>query len=88
MSLVVPCTGCPAKLSAPESAAGKQLRCPKCKAVVPVPAFVPAEEVPVVEATIAAVPRKAVRPASVNEEEDERPKKKPRRTYDEDDRPR
>lgn len=56
MSLVVPCTGCPAKLSAPESAAGKQIRCPKCKAVVTVPALVPAEEVPVVDAKVAAPP--------------------------------
>lgn len=56
MSLVVPCTGCPAKLSAPESAAGKQIRCPKCKAVVTVPALVPAEEVPVVDAKVTAPP--------------------------------
>ncbi|AWM40794.1 hypothetical protein GobsT_06590 [Gemmata obscuriglobus] len=61
MSLVVPCPGCPAQLSAPESAAGKQIRCPKCKAVATVPAFLPVEEVPVVEAKVAApVPKPKV----------------------------
>ena len=56
MPLVVPCPGCPAKLSAPESAAGKRIRCPKCKAVVTVPAFIPAEEVSVIEAKVASPP--------------------------------
>lgn len=64
MPLTVPCTGCPTKLSAPESAAGKQIRCPKCKAVVTVPALVAAEEVPVVEAKVAPPPAPAPAPKS------------------------
>lgn len=52
-SLVVPCQ-CGTKLAAPESAVGKQIRCPKCGALTTVPAMLPAEEVPVVEAKVAA----------------------------------
>lgn len=50
-SLVVPCQ-CGTKLAAPESAVGKQIRCPKCGALTTVPALVPAEEVPVVDAKV------------------------------------
>ncbi|WP_204249678.1 hypothetical protein [Gemmata sp. SH-PL17] len=67
--------GCPAKLSAPETAAGKQIRCPKCGAVATVPALVQAEEVPVVDGTLAPPPPKP-RPKPVlvdDDDDDERP---------------
>ncbi len=38
MSIQVLCTGCQAKLKAPDTAAGKKTRCPKCQTVVSVPA--------------------------------------------------
>jgi hypothetical protein len=82
MPIVVACPGCPTKLSAPESAAGKQVRCPKCGAAAPVPAFVPAEEVPVVDATPVPPKRK---PARAEDDEDERPVKAKRRDDDDDD---
>lgn len=82
MSLVVPCTACPAQLSAPEGAEGKQIWCPRCGTVVDVPAPVEAEEVPVVDAKPARVRPK---PVVVDEDED-RPrakKKRPREAEDE-----
>jgi hypothetical protein len=53
MPIIVACPKCAAKLSAPDNAAGKQVRCPKpgCGATADVPAFLPAEEVAVVDAT-------------------------------------
>lgn len=52
MPIVVTCPKCPTKLSAPDNAAGKAVRCPKCGAAAPVPALIPAEEVPVVDAAL------------------------------------
>lgn len=43
MPIVVTCPSCPTKLSAPDGAAGKQVRCPKCGAAAPVPALIAAE---------------------------------------------
>jgi hypothetical protein len=84
MPIVVKCPKCPTKLSAPDTAAGKQLRCPKCGALADVPTFVPAEEVPVVDA--APVPTKPKpKPVQAEEVEEERPRKKPRRNEDDED---
>ena len=91
MPIVVTCPKCPTKLSAPDTAAGKAVRCPKCGAAAPVPNLLPAEEMPVVEATV--VPPKA-RPKPVVADagdDDDRPRKKSRRDEedaDDDDRPR
>ena len=88
MPVIVPCPKCQAKLSAPENAAGKQIRCPKCGTVTEVPTFVAAEEVPVVDAAIAK-PRPKVVPAVVEEDEPPPPKRRAERDEeDEDDRPR
>lgn len=38
MPIQVICTGCQAKLKAPDTAAGKKTRCPKCQTIVSVPA--------------------------------------------------
>lgn len=89
MPIVVPCPGCPAKLSAPESAAGKKIRCPKCGAVAPVPALIAAEEVPVVEAKVSAPAKPRVKPVVADDDEDDPPRKKAKPRDDEDDdRPR
>src|SRR5262245_573771 len=96
MPIIISCPGCPTKLSAPDGAAGKHVRCPKCGAITPVPAFIPVEEVPVVEAAIAPQkpkpkPFKAdedeepPRKKKPQEDEEERPRKKKRRAYDDDD---
>ena len=86
MPLVVLCTACPAKLSAPESAVGKQIRCPKCGAVVDVPALVAAEEVPVEDAKPAPVrPKPVVDDDEEEDTEETRPRK--RRDRDAEDEP-
>ncbi len=90
MAIVVPCPGCPTKLSAPDTAAGKQIRCPKCGTTAPVPALIPAEEVPVVNAAIVP-PKPKPKPVVADDDEDDRPRKKKRDDDDDDeddDRPR
>jgi hypothetical protein len=87
MPIVVTCPGCPTKLSAPDSAAGKQIRCPKCGAVAPVPNLIPAEEVPVVEAKVTP-PKPKPKPVEAEAVEEERPRKRvSRRDEDDDDKP-
>src|SRR3954469_3996928 len=61
MPIVVSCPGCPTKLSAPDTAAGKQVRCPKCGAAAPVPDLIPSEQI--VDATPA--PKAKPKPAAV-----------------------
>jgi len=89
MPIIVACPKCATNLSAPDAAAGKMVKCPKpgCGAVTPVPAFLAAEEVAVVDAEAAPKPR-PVR-ARADDDEDDRPRSKRRRQDDdEDDRPR
>src|SRR6266508_797753 len=87
MPIVVTCPGCPTKLSAPDNAAGKQIRCPKCGAVAPVPDLIPAEEVPVVEATVAPAKPKS-KPVQAEAADDDLPRKKAaRRDEDDEDEP-
>ena len=102
MPILVECPACGTKLSAPDSGAGKKVRCPKvgCGTLVPVP--MPFEEAPV-DAELVPPPKPArVKAAAVEDEdrprkrgrdddEDERPRHKRRRDEDdddEDDRPR
>lgn len=42
MPIAVQCPGCNAKLNAPDAAAGKRLKCPKCAGAITVPALAPA----------------------------------------------
>ena len=92
MPILVVCPGCGTKLNAPDSGAGKKVRCPKpgCGTLVPVPDLLPVEEVPVVDAEPLPPPKPSpVRAASVDDDEDDdddRPSK--RRRDDDDDRPR
>jgi hypothetical protein len=89
MPVIVPCPKCPAKLSAPESASGKQIRCPKCGTVAEVPTFVAAEEVPVVDAALAQPkprPKPVVR-AEVEDDEAPPPKRRAERDEDDEDDP-
>ena len=56
MPLSVKCPACQAKLSAPDSAAGKRVKCPKCQAAIAVPATAPAQ------AAAATIPKPAALP--------------------------
>jgi hypothetical protein len=93
MPILVTCPGCSAKLNAPDSAVGKNVKCPKpnCGTIVPVPApkvQQPAFEVVEDEPPPAPPPKSKPRLiAAVEVEEDEPPRKKARRD-DDDDRPR
>jgi hypothetical protein len=100
MPIEVSCTNCSALLRAPDAAAGKKIKCPKCETIVPVPAAggeaatikptpstaPPPMPVPVLPAAPpqAVVP---VGPAPSRRDDEDRPP--PRRRYEEDDdRPR
>ena len=101
MPVSVVCPGCSAKLNAPDAAAGKRVKCPKCQQPIAVPAAVADFEV--VEAEPAPPPKKpAPKPAAKpqvktdvvldDDEEDEKPAKKRAKAVveedDEDERPR
>jgi hypothetical protein len=88
MPILVVCPKCETKLSAPDSGAGKHVRCPKfgCGTLVPVPAFVPAEPVEVVDAE--EVPRKPKPVMATAADDEASPRRKRRDEDDDDDRPR
>src|SRR3954452_167723 len=89
MPLTVVCSSCRSRLSVPDRVAGKKVKCPKCQAMVPVPAPEVLEEVEELE-EVAERPKaaiKAVRPASAqtggarrpmrdDDEEEDRPRKR------------
>lgn len=95
MPLQVTCSGCQATLAAPDTAAGKAVRCPKCQAVVRVPA--PAGSAPPAGASITSgangpPPRKPAapepEPVEILPEEDDGPSHNGRTEEDDEDRPR
>src|SRR5262245_29908811 len=71
MPIALTCPSCSARLNAPDTAAGKRIKCPKCQAVCPVPPAAPAFEV--VED---AAPARAL-PAAEAAAEDELPRRRP-----------
>jgi hypothetical protein len=73
MPIIVVCPGCGTKLNAPDTAAGKRVRCPKpdCGTAVAVPA--PVAEFEAVDEQTPAKPKKAV--AEVDEDTPKKPKK-------------
>jgi hypothetical protein len=86
MSITVTCPGCSAKLNAPDSAAGKKVKCPKpgCGTVIPVPAPMALEP----DFEEAEEPKPKAKPKPVKaavEDDDEPPRKKRPRDEDEDD---
>ncbi|MBP3957716.1 hypothetical protein J8F10_20895 [Gemmata sp. G18] len=104
MPIPVTCPGCSARMNAPDAAAGKKVKCPKCQKVLAVPELVvdaPAFEVvedeptqPVKKPAPRPVAKPQVKADVVVDEDDEdevRPAKKRARAVvedDEDDRPR
>jgi hypothetical protein len=96
MPIAVVCAKCSAKLNAPDSAAGKRVKCPKCQNAMLVPEALPAEpEFEVVEEEPKPAKKPAVKPrvqaaVEIDDEEDEAPRKKRRPADDDvedDDRP-
>jgi hypothetical protein len=87
MPIDIQCSNCSTTLRAPDTAAGKKVKCPKCEAVLPVPvaadnglAVSPAPPPPPPEPMVMA--KAAPAPSRRREEEDDRPS---RRRRDEDD---
>lgn len=73
MPISVQCPSCSAKLNAPDAAAGKRVKCPKCQTVVPIPAADPIEAAEVVDEPAPPPVKRKPEPA---DEPDDRPKKK------------
>jgi hypothetical protein len=83
MPISVVCSGCSAKLSAPDTATGKRVKCPKRQGAIAVPAPAPAE-------VAGAEPvKKTTRPAVERDPDPKPDREKPRKrpAADEDDKP-
>ena len=77
MSIAVVCSHCSAKLNAPDSAAGKKVKCPKCQSVITVPeALAPEFEVVEDEPQAPKKPKAVVKAAVELDDDDEPPRKK------------
>ncbi len=86
MPLHVTCSGCQATLAAPDSAAGKAVRCPKCRAVIAVPAAITPEPNGPPREPLA---KKAAPVETLPEVEDDRPRRRrPADDEEDEDRPR
>jgi hypothetical protein len=90
MSILVVCSNCSAKLNAPDSAAGKKVKCPKCQTAMVVPEPLPAEEAfeVVAESPAKKPTAKPVVKAEVTLDDDEDAKPRKKRVaaeYDDDD---
>lgn len=83
MPIPVACPGCAVRLNAPDAAAGKRVKCPKCQTPISVPAPEPDPQFEVVDEEPAPKPKPTPKPtakakavAQVDDEEDElKPKK-------------
>ena len=84
MPIATACPGCKSRLNAPDAAAGKRVKCPKCATVIEVPA--PVLDVEVVNEKFEIVEDSA---AKDKELVTEIPRRRNRdRDFDDDDRPR
>ncbi|MDB5307289.1 MAG: hypothetical protein JWO38_1491 [Gemmataceae bacterium] len=95
MPIAVLCPGCNARLNAPDAAAGKTVKCPKCKAamVVPAPAADAGFEAvddptppPKKPAPASARPPRAKTDVTLDDSEDEKPRARKKSRDDEDDK--
>jgi hypothetical protein len=88
MPIAVVCSNCSAKLNAPDGAAGKKVKCPKCQSPIVVPDIQPMQ-FEVVEDEPAPARRPAGKPtrvkAAVEDDDDDRPRRKRRSEEEEDD---
>jgi len=90
MPIAIACPSCGARLTAPDAAAGKRVKCAKCQTVVPIPesdsGFEVVEAPPVARPARPAVPVR--KPTAVVEEDDDkplRPKTRSKRPVDDED---
>src|SRR5438105_3392974 len=67
MPILVKCGGCQAKMNAPDAAAGRKVKCPKCGGIVAVPGAAPSK----VAAAPAPKPQKKAPPPDEDEEDEE-----------------
>jgi hypothetical protein len=97
MSIPVVCSGCKARLNAPDTAAGKKVKCPKCQGAIVVPEpeaagdFEVVDDEPAPPAEKARPKAKAQAVADEGGEEDEKPRKKKKAVVaeaEEDEKPR
>jgi hypothetical protein len=88
MPIAVVCSNCSARLNAPDGAAGKKVKCPKCQSPIVVPDIQPMQ-FEVVEDEPAPARRPAGKPtrvkAAVEDDDDDRPRRKRRSEEEEDD---
>jgi LSD1 subclass zinc finger protein len=86
MPIAVVCSTCSARLNAPDGAAGKKVKCPKCQTPIVVPDLQPMQ-FEVVEDEPAPARRPAGKPSRVKAavEDDDRPRRKRRSEEEEDD---
>src|SRR5688572_3636665 len=86
MPIAVVCGSCHSKLNAPDAAAGKSVKCPKCKAALTVPAATE-PQFEVVDEPEPPKKKKIVVVDDDDDDEDEKPKakKKSRPVADDDD---
>src|SRR5262245_11675410 len=96
MPISVVCPSCSAKLGAPDAAAGKKVKCPKCQGSIVVPAPKAKPDFEVVEdepappekkpaASTPAKPTVKAKAVVADADEDDKPKKKPVKAALEDD---
>lgn len=92
MPIPVVCSKCSAKLNAPDNAAGKRVKCPRCQTAMVVPELLAAEMEPQFEVVDDAPPPAKKLPAKPKvvaqvelDDDDDRPRKKRRPVDDEDD---
>ncbi|HJZ56426.1 MAG TPA: hypothetical protein VKE74_15785, partial [Gemmataceae bacterium] len=90
MPIPVLCPDCSSRLNAPDAAAGKNVKCPKCGTLMTIPAPQPADGGEVVEADLAPEPVGPKKPAPASrkpapvkadvteDDDDDRPRKKAR----------
>ncbi len=95
MPIPVLCPGCNARLNAPDAAAGRNVKCPKCQALM----TIPAKETPAMDFDVLDEPAPKQRPPAPvkrpvktdvmldDDDDDDRPRRR-RRDPDEDERPR
>jgi hypothetical protein len=97
MPIPVLCPGCSVRLTAPDAAAGKNLKCPKCATLMTIPAPDAADDIEVVDEPPKPAPRKTsaqpVRPGPGSSRQTAAAPRKPVKTDvvvddDDDDRPR
>ena len=84
MPFLIKCGGCEAKMNAPEAAAGKKVKCPKCGNIIAVPPAPPGGTGSVSRNPDTKPAKKAPPPVEEDEDEKPRPKaKKPTRDEEE-----